>query len=117
MAGKITPYMVEVRQGDSFDIIVNFKDQSGNPMDIHYSEVKMQVRSKQNTLMFSVIGDNINPEKGVSLIKISPNETSIPVDDYNSDIQVAFKNGDVHTIWPQDVNKIGLFRTTKQITE
>ena len=40
-----------------------------------------------------------------------------PVGNYKTDIQLELPDGGVNTIFPADVNKIGVFRITPQVTK
>jgi len=44
-------------------------------------------------------------------------QTKINVGDYNTDIQVTLQDGSVNTIFPSNVNQIGVFRVTEQVTK
>ena len=37
--------------------------------------------------------------------------------DEETDIQLTLKNGDVHTIYPQNVNAVAYFKLTPEVTE
>ena len=45
MVGKITPNYIEVRQGDSFTILLQFKDEKIGFIDISGSLLKMFVKN------------------------------------------------------------------------
>ena len=36
---------------------------------------------------------------------------------YKTDIQLPLKNGDVHTVFPQEINQVGAFIVTEEVTE
>lgn len=40
-----------------------------------------------------------------------------PSINYVTDIQITFANGEVHTIYPQDINKVAAFIVSKNVTE
>lgn len=117
MSGRITPNLIEVRQGDSFalNLAVNDKCQ---PMDLTGASVLMQVREKDSgNMVFEVSGTAVDAEHGKMALLITPTETSNTVGDYVCDIQLTTAGGDVHTIYPADVNKVATFRITGQVTQ
>ena len=77
MVGRILPQMIEVRQGDSFTIPLQFKGRDGF-IDITGSELKMEVRNSiDNKIILSkkgVVDDGI---KGKAHLTISPADTKI----------------------------------------
>lgn len=118
MVGVMNSCGLIVRQGDSFDVVMQFKDKNAAGLNISGWEIKMQVRGRENgEKKFTVSGEIIDENSGKARIKLNPEQTSMAVGDYDCDIQVTLDQNDVHTIWPQNVNQIGLFRITKQITE
>ena len=119
MTGRIMPNFIEIRQGDSFNIMLQFKNNK-NYLDISNSLIKMQVRNtKDNKTVFTKIGEIDDAVKGKAHILISPTDTkNLTLDaDYITDIQITFANGEVHTIFPQDNNKVASFIVTKNVTE
>lgn len=119
MAGVMTPNGIIVKQGDSFDIVLQVRQKCGcKPMDLNDCSVKMQCRTQDtNALVIDLTGDIVEPEKGRAIIHISPDQTKIDVGDYNTDIQLTLANGDVHTIFPNNISGVGIFRITQQVTE
>lgn len=117
MSGRITPTMIEVRQGDSFalNLAVNNKCK---PMNLTGASVLMQVREKDSgNLLFEVSGTPVDVENGKIALLITPEMTApAALGDYVTDIQVTTAGGDVHTIYPADVNKVATFRITGQVT-
>ena len=119
MVGRILPQMIEVRQGDSFTIPLQFKGGDGF-IDITGSELKMEVRNSiDNKILFSkkgVIDDGVN---GKAHLAITPADTKNlnPQGEYITDIQITFANGEVHTIYPADVSKVASFVVSQNVTE
>ena len=117
MSGKVTPTMIEVRQGDSFTLNLAVSSKC-KPMDLTGASVLMQVRQKDSgNLVFAVEGTAVDTAKGKVALIITPSETSNEVGDYVCDIQITTAEGEVHTIYPADVNKIATFRITGQVTQ
>lgn len=119
MVGKIMPNFIAVRQGDSFTIQTQFKNDDGY-IDITGAILKMQVKiaeNNQNVLIKSGVIDDA--EKGKAHISILPEDTKkmSPSINYVTDIQITFANGEVHTIYPQDINKVAAFIVSKNVTE
>lgn len=117
MVGKITQVGITVRQGDSFDILMQFRNKNGQPFDISECFLKMEVLDLQkNKPLFSIDGEIVEPMSGKARIKVVPQHTiGKEVKDYGADIKLILKNGDVHTVYPQDINKIAFFRISKNL--
>lgn len=115
MSGKIKNNLIEVRQGDSFVITLRVfsNDKTLNLAD---SVVRMQVRDSENKLMFEILGDMIDKEKGLIVLSVSPQNSNIKEGDYKCDIQLETTDGSVNTVFPTNVNQIGVFRITPQVT-
>ena len=116
MVGTITSKGITVRKGDSFNIILQFKH-SEQPMELTDCVIKLGVKDKFNKLMFEKVAEIIDSSNGKARILLSSKETLINVGEYKADIQITLKNGEVHTIYPQDLNKVAYFRITDQVTE
>lgn len=116
MTGRIVNNLIEVRQGDSFAI--NFWVKRGcKPVDLTGSTTLMQVRNiNSNALVFQATGTLVDGLNGKVAILLTPTETSAAVGDYKTDIQVTLADGSVNTIFPANVNQIGTFRITEQVT-
>ena len=115
MTGRIINNLIEVRQGDSFDIILHFRNSQGTKINLENSVFEMQVRDNDNRIIFSKDGIITISDASVCFA-LSPNETDKDVGDYKTDIQWTDKYGHVNTVFPQDVNKVGIFRITPQVT-
>lgn len=116
MAGNILPNLIEIRQGDSFDMPVHFKS-DGKDLDITGFLLKMQVRDNAGKIIISKVGSISDALRGRACISLSATDTNIAVGDYVTDIQVTFANGQVHTIFPQNINAVATFRITEQVTK
>lgn len=119
MVGKILPQMIEIRQGDSFTIRLQFRNDKGF-IDITGSLLKMQVRNRNdNKVVMTKIGSLDDAVNGKACLEITSADTkNLQVaGDYIADIQITFANGEVHTIYPQDVNKVAAFVVSQNVTE
>ena len=97
MAGYMTQNGIVVRQGDSFDILLQFRNADGKAINIQDWQI-------------------LDVKEGKARIELKPADTGIDAGDYVTDIQVTTDQNDVHTIFPQDVNRVGVFRITEQVT-
>ena len=119
MVGKIMPNHIEIRQGDSFTILLQFKDRN-NPINISNSILKMSVKNKADgktvITKHGIIDDAI---KGKAHISIQPEDTKKlnVTDEFITDIQITFANGETHTIYPQTVGKVASFIVSQHVTE
>lgn len=117
MAGTVQNNIITVRQGDSFALNLEIKN-GCKPVNLTGATVVMQVRDKDGgNLIFEVTGTAVDVLHGKMVLLITPTETANLVGDYVTDIQVTGADGSVNTIFPADVNKIGIFRITPQVTE
>lgn len=116
MTGYVQNNLIAVRQGDSFAINFDLKDKC-KPVDLTGATMLMQVRDDSGNLMFSVSGTPVDAVNGKMAILLTPSQTKINVGDYNTDIQVTLQDGSVNTIFPSNVNQIGVFRVTEQVTK
>ncbi len=114
MTGIMTHDGILVKQGDSYDIEMHFKSRCGKDFDITGATVTLNVKNAENSV-FSIAGEIVEPLKGVAVIKITPQHTSIDVGAYEANIKVAFANGDVHTIFPQDITKNAVFEIAEGV--
>ncbi len=116
MSGILNSSGITVRKGDSFTIVIRFKTEQG-VLDISGARIKMDVKDASDTLLFSKSGELTDAINGLAAIELTPQDTDIEVGEYKTDIQITYANGQVHTIFPQNINKIGYFRVTNQVTE
>lgn len=121
MVGKITPQYIEIKQGDSFNIALQFKNHRSNEfINIEGSVVKMQVRSKaDNRLVLTKQGSIDDAIKGKASINILPADTKnlSSSEDYITDIQITFGNGEVHTVYPASIAGVAAFIIAPDVTE
>lgn len=115
MSGYIQNNVISVRQGDSFAINLSLRE-GCRPVDLTGASLLMQVRDENGNVKFSVSGTAVDVLDGKMAILLTPTETNIPVGDYVTDIQLTLADGAVHTIFPANVNQIGTFRVTEQVT-
>ena len=119
MVGKIMPNYITVRQGDSFTILLQFKDDK-NFTNINNSVLKMYVKNKMSNKNVLVKHGTIDDaENGKAHISIVPEDTLklSPADEYITDIQITFANGETHTIYPQNINTVASFIISQHVTE
>lgn len=117
MTGRVYNNVIEVRQGDSFALNVEVKN-GCKPVNLTGATLFMQVRDKdEGNVIFEVSGTAVDVVHGKMALLITPTETSNPVGEYVTDIELTGADGSVNTIFPADVNKIGIFKITAQVTE
>ena len=114
MTGMMTRNGILIRQGDSYDIAMQFKSKDGEAFDITGAQIVLTVKDEDN-LLFSIAGELIEPLHGKALIKILPQHTNIDVGKYEANIRAIFANGDVHTIFPQDLTKNAIFEISERV--
>ena len=121
MTGKIMPNYIEVRQGDSFTIMFQFKDEKkGGSVDITGAALKMQVRKKEdNKVVLTKQGSIDDASRGKASISIEPNDTKnlLVGEKYITDIQITFANDEVHTVYPPCLSKVADFIVSQNVTE
>ncbi|MBQ9732068.1 MAG: hypothetical protein IJV97_03160 [Alphaproteobacteria bacterium] len=117
MSGRIVAHsnLIEVRQGDSFNIIVQIK-KSHHDFDMQGSSLRMQVRDYEDNLLIDKTALNAETDTGKMVFILTPQDTNIPVGDYKVDIELVLPDGAINTIFPTNINKIGVFRITEQVT-
>ena len=119
MVGRITHDYIEIRQGDSFTILLQFKDHH-KFIDINGSILKMFVKNKADgkivLIKQGIIDDAAN---GKAHISIAPDDTKKfnLKDNFATDIQITFANGETHTIYPQTIGKVASFIVSQDVTE
>ena len=116
MSGTIIGNVITVRQGDSFAINVCVR-KSCKPVDLTGASILMQVRDTHNNEVFTLSGTAVDVLNGKMALLLTPTQTNIAVGDYVTDIQLTTSDGSVNTIFPANVNQVGTFRITKQVTQ
>ena len=118
MTGRIiqSSNVIEVRQGDSFTIRLQLH-KCCEPIDLTDAVATMDVKNEANKVLFSKKAEVVDAVNGKLAIILTPVDTDIPVGDYVTDIQIKMSDGSVNTIFPADVNKLGTFRVTEQVTK
>jgi len=116
MTGTVQNNIITVRQGDSFALNFELREKC-KPVNLTGATMLMQVRDENDNLKFSLAGTAVDVVNGKMALLFTPVQTSLPVGDYNTDIQVTLQDGSVNTIFPANVNQIGVFRVTEQITK
>ena len=115
MSGKVQGNIISVRQGDSFTL--NFDLSKGcKPVNLTGATLAMQVCDDAGNIVFQCLGTPVDAAKGKVALILTPSMTSIPEGTYATDIQLTQADGNVDTVFPQDVDAVGVFRITKQIT-
>lgn len=114
MTGIMTHEGILIKQGDSYDIVMHFKDKCGGDLDITGAAITLNVKSDEASVL-SIAGEIVEPLKGLAVIKITPQHTAIDVGVYEANIRVVFANGDVHTIFPQDITKNAVFEIAEGV--
>ena len=116
MSGTIENNLITIRQGDSFVIDFELKDNKCKPVNLTGATMLMQVRDEEGNLKFSLAGTPVDVVNGKMALILTPTQTNIDVGDYITDIQVTLSDGFVNTIWPSNPNQIGVFRITEQVS-
>lgn len=108
--------IIEVRQGDSFDIYFHLKKDCRD-YDLTGTTITMIVKDKiDKRLIFEKNADGVDLTNGRMVIQIYPMDTNnLQVGDYETQIRVIMPNGKIHTIFPDDPKKVGTFRITKKV--
>lgn len=115
MTGIITPNGILVRQGDSFDITMQFKRKNGQPHNISGSIINLNIKDEEGAVDMVIAGDIVDALQGRAIIKITPQHSNINIGSYNANIKIVFANGDVHTIFPQDLSRNAVFQITEGV--
>lgn len=116
MTGVLKPYSIVIRQGDSFNILLHFKTETKD-LNLENCLLKMSVKDGNDKLVIDKTGEILENHSGKARIKLTAEDTSIKCGDYKTDIQIRMENGDVHTVYPQDVNKTAVLRITPHVTD
>lgn len=115
MTGRVVNNLIEIRQGDTYALYFTLK-RGCKPVDLTGAELLTQVRDSGGNVMFELSGTDVDAVNGKIALIFTPTQTSINVGDYSIDIQLTTSDGSVNTIFPANVNAIGIFRITEQVT-
>ncbi|MBE6445631.1 MAG: hypothetical protein E7019_06275 [Alphaproteobacteria bacterium] len=117
MTGRIIPHanIIEIRQGDSFTIQIQLKISHQN-INLYGSSINMQARDDNGNVVLSKLASEVDSANGKFALVLTPNDTNIQAGDYFTDIELSTPDGSINTIFPADVNKVGVLRITDQIT-
>jgi len=83
---------VTTTQGDTLNIIINFKDKDGSILDITGATVKIVIRDVCRELILKTVTDFTNPTLGICTISFTGEETlvwDIALGTYEVGIQLA----------------------------
>ena len=116
MSGRMVNNLIEVRQGDSFVITLHLLKNSKD-VDLSGITARMQVRDSAGIMQWELTGESLDATQGRLAFLISPEQSSIEEGSYLCDIQLEMPDGSINTIFPANVNQVGTFKITKQITK
>lgn len=116
MSGILNSRGITVRRGDSFAINFHFTDNIGD-MDLKDTQLKMCVKKEDGSKVLEKNGVISDAARGLASIELTPADTDIEADEYLTDIQIKLSDGQVHTIFPQDINSLAYFIITPHVTE
>ena len=114
MTGLINSRGITVRQGNSFAIIMRFKLPDSD-LDISGMKLQMRVRDEQGNLILDKAGAVSDAVHGTAVIELTPQDTDLPLGQYKTDIKATFADGQVHTIYPQNINAVAYFKVTEEV--
>lgn len=104
MSNRITPKGICVTQGDSLPIVLDFHQ------DIEDALIRMQVRDETGTVRINKeVREHLNPRHGHSLVKLTPEDTSLPIGKYVVDMTITFNEGTHYTFYPARVGETAFF--------
>ncbi len=117
MSGRILVggKVIEVRQGDSFSIVIRLH-RKHKAVDFANAQISMQVKDDKDKIIINKLATIIDSSKGEFALVLTPQDTDVPIGDYKTDIQLTMSDGNVHTIFPADINSTAIFRITEQVT-
>ncbi len=112
MTSKITATNITVTQGDTLPILLTFNQ------DITRAVIAMQVRDENNQIVINkTVTEHLKPTTGETLLTLTPQDTSIPVGTYQTDMEITFPDGSNYTFYPPHIGKPACFHVTEQITQ
>ena len=117
MTGRIIPHanVIEIRQGDSFTIQIQIKKSHRN-INLSGSSLTMQARDDNGKTVLDKLAAEVDAVNGKFAFVLTPSDTNIQIGEYYTDIELSTPDGSVNTIFPSDVNKVGILRITEQVT-
>ena len=71
---------------------------------------------KDKLLLSKTVTEHLNASKGETLLNLTPQETSVPVGIYKTDMEITFSDGSRYTFYPPHVGKTACFHVTTQVT-
>ena len=117
MSGRMHKNLIEIRQGDTFIIVLHLMKLNCQNVDLSHSIARMQVRNNEGQLVWELLSEPIKSDNDDMILHITPTLSNIAVGEYQCDIQLEMDDGSINTIWPANVNQIGTLRITKQVTK
>ena len=115
MTGTMTPNGILVRRGDSFDIAMHFKHKDGTPLDISGAQIFFDAKDNEENIVLHISGDITDATEGRAVVKITPQHSKLDVGTYEANIKIIFANGDVHTIFPQDLSRNAMLQISEGV--
>lgn len=108
--------IIEVRQGDTFNINFHLK-KCCKDYDLTGTSIVMTVRNRSDkTLIFTKNAEDVDLTHGRMMLPVYPSDTeNLDVGDYDCIIRAYLPSGEVHTLFPDDPKKIATFRVTEQV--
>lgn len=116
MSGILNSSGIIVRRGDSFTINLHFTDEAGD-INLAGAQLKMSAAKEDGTRVLEKNGIISDVSRGLAVIELTPSDTNIDVGEYQTDIQIKMHDGQIHTIFPQNINSLAYFIITPQVTE
>lgn len=116
MSGILSSSGVIIRRGDSFSINLHFTE-NGEDFNLAGTALKMCAAKEDGSKIMQKDGVISDAGRGLASIELTPQETDIEPGEYLTDIQITLPDGQVHTIFPQDVNTLAYLKITPQVTE
>ncbi len=116
MTGFINSRGITVRQGNSFTIIMRFKLPDGD-LNISGLALQMCVRDDNDKIILNKSGAVSDAAHGTAVIELTPQDTNLPLGQYKTDIKATFADGQVHTVYPQNINAVAYFNVTEEVSK
>lgn len=116
MSGILNSGGIIVRRGDSFTINLHFADEAGD-INLAGAQLKMSAAKENGTKVLQKNGIISDAARGLASIELTPSDTDIDVGEYQADIQIKMPDGQIHTVFPPNINSLAYFIITPQVTE